>query len=262
MRLGYFLLLMSAIMLLCGCNSYEVESDWKDREIVIDGDDGEWDESRYIIKKENIVAGVMNDDEFLYFCIYTTDPQMSQKILRQGLMIWLNAEGTKKKGYGIRYPLQMSLQDIKQRSDQDRYSEAHKDFVGHITEKLEIVGPDENIASRYSLHELKGLELSMKNMNGVLVYEIKIPLRYDPTYSFALDTELPSRIMVGFEIEKMDIAFAGIKPDNSDINGKMPGSGRRSVGRGSGGERQKPSNREMPDTSVQELWLKVSLASK
>ncbi len=113
MRLSYVILTALLVVLISGCNSYELESDRRDRDVTIDGDDNEWDESRFYIEKEGIVAGVMNDDEFLYVCIYPSNSQLSGKILRQGLTLWANAEGKKKKNYGIRFPLQTAMVDFK-----------------------------------------------------------------------------------------------------------------------------------------------------
>ena len=56
MRLSYLFLTAALILLVSGCNSYELASDWRDRDITIDGDDGEWDESRFNREKEGVVA--------------------------------------------------------------------------------------------------------------------------------------------------------------------------------------------------------------
>ena len=105
LRFKHIVLFALTILLISSCKGYKLDSEWRDREIKIDGDDREWDESRFHIDNEGIVASVMNDEEFLYLCIYTKEKSLSQKILRQGLTLWLNSKAKQDKDLGIRYPL-------------------------------------------------------------------------------------------------------------------------------------------------------------
>jgi hypothetical protein len=140
------ILTAALILLVSGCNSYELESDWQDREITIDGDDEEWDESRFQIEKEGIVAAAMNDAEFLYICIYPSDRQLSSKIMRQGLTLWLNTEGNKSKDLGVHFPLQNSETGFKKEANNDNPG-ARNNFIFETPDQVEILEPEENRVS-------------------------------------------------------------------------------------------------------------------
>lgn len=248
MRLSYVILTALLVVLISGCNSYELESDRWDRDVTIDGDDNEWDESRFYIEKEGIVAGVMNDDEFLYVCIYPSNSQLSGKILRQGLTLWANAEG-KKEELRDQVPTSDSYGGFQKDSGNDD-PEGRQGKKFETPEELEIIGPEENKIAHYYTSEISGLQLGLNMNKGVLVYEIKIPFKSNPSNTFSLNAKNGDMIALGFEIEKAE----------SDLSQMGPKEGSRSGGMGSGMKGQRSSHGDKPDTSAEEFWLKINLA--
>lgn len=61
-------------------------------------------------KKTSFSYDVANDDKNLYLIIRVTDASIQQQLVSNGLEIWINTEGKKKKTTGISYPLPMTTE--------------------------------------------------------------------------------------------------------------------------------------------------------
>jgi hypothetical protein len=87
-----------------------LESHWRDREIVIDGDNGDWAGPLAAVDdKHPITAAVANDDRFLYLVLSTADAMARRQIMRQGLIVWFDPAGGDKKHFGIKFPVGMPV---------------------------------------------------------------------------------------------------------------------------------------------------------
>ena len=64
-----FLGAVSAAALACGGRVYELAGRVPEREIVIDGKADEWKGGLFILDKEKLLVGLMNDAENLYLCL-------------------------------------------------------------------------------------------------------------------------------------------------------------------------------------------------
>src|SRR5512132_1173632 len=71
-----------------------IESHWRDHEIAIDGDNGDWAGPLAAVDdKHPVTAGAANDGRFLFLVLSTSDAVMRRQIMRQGLIVWFDPAG-------------------------------------------------------------------------------------------------------------------------------------------------------------------------
>jgi hypothetical protein len=87
------ILLPLALALLAGCAATTMDSRWRDREVVVDGQDAEWDAARFWFEESHAAVGLMNDRDYLYLTVALTDPYLEARILRQGFTVWVDPHG-------------------------------------------------------------------------------------------------------------------------------------------------------------------------
>src|SRR5262245_56632524 len=80
-----------------------ITSQWRDRDLAIDGDSGDWPGPlRPIEENHPLMAGAMNDGQYLYLVLSTSDSTERRQILRQGLIVWFDPSGGEKKHFGLK----------------------------------------------------------------------------------------------------------------------------------------------------------------
>ena len=99
------LILVLVFFITSSCSRLELESTWKDRDIVLDGKGGDWLGAKYYFEDLSISVGLINDTQHLYVSMMTENPMARAQMMRQGLTVWLDPEGGKKKIFGIKFPL-------------------------------------------------------------------------------------------------------------------------------------------------------------
>ena len=112
MKRIFYLLFLVSIVLLESCGTVEMESQWRDREITIDGKTGDWQGRLMAVKETGISLGLLNDEKNIYICVSATDRRVASQVFRQGLVVWFDPQGGKDKILGIRYPLGMEWSDF------------------------------------------------------------------------------------------------------------------------------------------------------
>ena len=90
-----------------GARKADLTSHWRDRDIAIDGVNDEWEGITVPIRNAPISTGFFNDGRYLYFCLVTSDRSAQAQIRRQGLIVWIDEDGGKKKHFGLEFPIPM-----------------------------------------------------------------------------------------------------------------------------------------------------------
>jgi hypothetical protein len=266
----WLILFLSAILLsLAACQTIELISGWRDKEITIDGMSSDWHNNLIYIEKAGVLVGFLNDETYLYACLLVDHPFLRALIMRQGLTVWFDPTGGNKKAFGIRFPIGRQRNfDKEKRGEEpesfgpDRYGredepdeEEMQEFIKKTLTELEILGPGKNGVKRMPLSEAKGIEIKLVPSSGLLVYELKIPLVQSEQHPYAVGA-LPGKI-IGLGLESPRI---NLERGMRRMGGGMPGGGLRppmggGPGRGGLGEGMMP---ELPKEL--KLWAKVSLA--
>jgi hypothetical protein len=220
---------------LAGCGTFKLKSKWLDREITVDGQSDDWLGSLMYIEEKNISVGLFNDENFLYICMIAEDQFVRNQVMRQGVMIWFNPSGGKKKTFGIKFPIGMQAGDVPMgrrgdEQDPERFRQARR---RSMTE-LEILGPGKDESIKMYKEDAKGIDINVKGLSGMLVYELKVPLIHSEEHPYAIGAKAGSSIGFRLEIPKMSRQRMGGKGGMGGGKGGM-GGGRGGMGGGRGG---------------------------
>src|SRR5512135_2473988 len=100
-----------------GGHKADLTSTWRAGDtIAIDGVNQEWQGKLTPIKDAPVSMAFYNDGDFLYLCLTTSDRPTRTAIERQGLTVWFDSEGGKKKDFGVEYPLGLPGMTVVERS--------------------------------------------------------------------------------------------------------------------------------------------------
>jgi hypothetical protein len=220
---------------LAGCGTFKLKSKWLDREITVDGQSDDWLGSLMYIEEKNISVGLFNDENFLYICMIAEDQFVRNQVMRQGVMIWFSPSGGKKKTFGIKFPIGMQAGDVPmgRRGDEQDPERFRKARRRSMTE-LEILGPGKDESLKMPKEDAKGIDIIVKGLSGMLVYELKVPLNHSEEHPYAIGAKAGSSIGFRLEIPKMSRQRMGGKGGMGGGKGGM-GGGKGGMGGGRGG---------------------------
>jgi hypothetical protein len=255
--LSIFLLLTLS---LGGCGDVELNSKWRDREISIDGEQADWSGALRFLEDKQASVGVLNDQDFLYLCLVSSNQGPVMQTVRSGFTVWFDAEGGKNKNFGIRFPLGMQGGPMPM-MDRSKLKEPEmpREFLDASLKEIEIVGPGKGQLNRAPDFENQGIQVKIVETHGRFVYELKVPLVTTSDHPYAIRAQEGKPVGIGFETGEPDRPKMMERPGGGGFPGGSPGGGRPGGGGmpPGGGRGPRP---EMPEPI--KLWLKVSLASE
>jgi len=86
----------------------KIASAWLEGQVRVDGVGGEWKELIPFVKKSPFSIAVANDGSNVYVALDTGTEGAVTQMLSQGLIVWLDPAGGKKKRFGIKFPVGMT----------------------------------------------------------------------------------------------------------------------------------------------------------
>ncbi|MFQ5822882.1 MAG: hypothetical protein ACE5JB_02380 [bacterium] len=247
-----------------GCSSkLKLNSNWRQQEITVDGEQTEWQDTMTFIEKKNVSIGVANDTEFVYVCMTSTDHQLLRQIMATGFTLWFDPEGGKEKTFGIRFPIGMiesglmMMQRWSRDRDQETNLESMREKFEQSLTKIEVIWPEKNERLRFNnASTLPGIEAKVKLSDAadLLVYEIKVPLVQTEQHRFAIGTEAGKQLGIGFETAELN------REELRERMGRGGFGGGRGGGRGGFGGRRGGDRPPRPEQF--KLWASVQLDSE
>ena len=240
-QLLFSVIILLLIVFTTGCREYEMKSQWKDREIHIDGDSSDWSGLLGYVEEEGLSVGVLNDGEFLYICLISANQARRMQVMNQGLTIWFDPQGKKDKVLGIRYPLGMSegeRAELRERRTPQKQNtpETKRPQMRRPQNVVEILIPGQDLVHTVPFRELAGIQVRMDRQTDSLTYELRIPLKSGESFPYAVNASPEQKIGLGIEIPKMDrVNRTGARGRGSMGGGGMPGGGGIDGGGISGG---------------------------
>ncbi|MBM3298350.1 MAG: hypothetical protein FJY85_00135 [Deltaproteobacteria bacterium] len=260
--LSSVVLSMVICVLFEGCaGALQLASPWSDHTVQIDGVLSEWSDSSAFVRKGDLKLGVMNDDEFLYFCLTSTKAEVGRQVMFRGITVWFDPNGGEKKTFGIRFPIGperigMPMRPGRPEREDTRAGSADPQALA----ELEFLGPTENDRQRIPRLFGQGLEVDLKSTPNGFVYELKIPLVYSSKHPYALETHAGGLIAVGVE---SNVAERGPGAERaagpSGTGGRAPGGARGGQMPGRSGA---TGARSMMGGETMSLWVHVQLAER
>ena len=231
-------------MLLSGCGQTQLLSRARDTDIVIDGRLTEWEGKLDYLDKAKLYVGLANDDLYVYAALVVRDRQVSRQLMMTGFTLWFNDLGNKDKKVGIRFPNRtqnldpqtMMGGDLRKRGQHQ--GEAPDTMMIQEFIRTSVEGMNIMSTRNWQYHQLHvsavgGVESMVDVVNGVLVYEFKMPLVVGQMTPVAVGTE--RRDAIGLGIESPEIKMPRMDGSSGGRGGSMPGGGRPSGGMGGRG---------------------------
>ena len=271
------LAIFSLLVVAIGCTP-RIDSKWLDREIVIDGVDGDWQGARLNIERANVDFGIFNDRNYLYLVVGSIDRTLQMQMVRMGFTVWFDPEGKQNKILGVRFPVR-DLDVGRERGlpGAERRPPSAEQMVEKILETLEtgemeIYGRGEEYGRRMPLAAAGDLLLRASYSAGRLIYELRIPLIHGPRAPYALGVYPGDEIGLGFETVEFDRARMGRERGGfggggigrggrlGEGGGGSGGRGGGYGGRGPGGGERSPRPRGGGMGDPFKFWMKLQLA--
>ena len=218
-------------MIISGCSSsVKVQSSYNDK-IVIDGKHDDWGTALRTVEEGNIAFGFVNDKDFLYLSMVTSDRNAVRKVLMNGLTVWISSSEGK---IGIKYPFRpdpSELRDMRMNRTPPERSNDEPIMRNMLkrNEDLQVVSDKEfplytgNAPVGSSFRGIIDVD------NSVLVYEMRVPLNHN---------DITQRVFSG-GISSVEIKFVtGEVNRESGMRGTPPGQRTPGERGGMGGNRR------------------------
>jgi hypothetical protein len=205
-------------------------------DVMIDGCNKEWNERLpKFDKKTGINYSVANNEKNLYFIIRIADEATQKQIMQNGMEVWINSLGKKKKVTGVTFPVPTKKNS---KSEKNKQSEQN----GQDNKKQTSLKMDQEISLPTNELSLTGFLIDngkqstsgcpvqavlLKDQSGCIIYELGIP--FNTFYKERLDkSDANVKFSFGFIIKGNDTS-----DENSEM-GEMGGPGGGMGGPGGG----------------------------
>jgi hypothetical protein len=223
-----FILLTGSLLVFSCSTKLAPPGHYQDSPIVVDGNMNDWNfPLRFSNPEYNMEYEVSNDNRNMYICVYSKDQNIQKRILKSGMIIYLDPKGEKKKTMSLAFPVKKPADNISQANNEPtRYT----DYMTQMNQLLRqsdyynTTGLLNLENGQYALDsKINLLQLAIKVHNdSSLVYEAAIPIKY------LLGTDLktgftPQNFSVGIVVNNSSLQNRnnGYHPHNSYGGGGM-----------------------------------------
>jgi hypothetical protein len=199
MIVGLIALAAVLAITVAGCDHERLSSQWRRDAVTVDGDDGEWQHVPLVALDQGKTAvSLQHDGQYLYLLFKTRDQSLLTRIAAHGLQLWLDPYARKAKTFGVQFPVSLRheaappLADAKAdtaaarpgRLDPGMINRMLDESRGHII----ITGPerDERCTLSVAQADSVGVAAGVKYDRGILVCELRLPLREDRQHPYAI----------------------------------------------------------------------------
>ncbi len=269
---GLSLFILFSIIISLSCGDFIVESKWCAGKLEVDGNDTEWRDAKIYFEGEKYTIGVKNDSTFLYVLLATQDKQLQMQILHFGFIVSFGPAGERKKSFGIRFPLENKKQDFPlTRIAKGKDTKLPVPDLRFANRGLEILQLRKMLGKKHTFTRYMltaqakqyGIESRVALHSKELIYELKVPLRTDEQFKYALNPGSDSGVAVFFETPEMefDNVVPG-KPRGLPGHGMLPPGGMIGGGMGYDGMRRsnmRPYTNKPTPVKIRQ-WVTVRIA--
>jgi hypothetical protein len=276
------ILLMAPVALVLASKRQVVESHWRDRDIAIDGDNGEWPGPLVAVEENHpLLTAAVNDGQSLYIVLSTSDPALRRQIFRQGLIVWFDPSGGDKKHFGLKYPVGVPPEEGGSRGGYHRggygggrpptdsgSTDDHGRTQGSMpadpepTDRLEVYGPQKDDAHSFVTTMVPGIAVKTGNVEGYAVYELKVPLEKTADTPYAIEAKPGTLIGFGVETPKVEQSSHEGRGGMGGFGGGMGGGRGGMGGHGGGGGRGGGERGGAEQVKPLKVWAAIQLAKE
>jgi len=271
--------LIAPVALVLASKRQVIDSHWRDRDVAIDGDNREWPGPLVSVEPNHpLLTSAINDGQYLYVLLSTSDPAVRRQIFRQGLIVWFDPAGGEKKHFGVKYPVGVPVGEPGERggyrrggygagrppTDSGSGDSAHSPPRDpEPIDRLEVYGPQKDDVHSFVTAMAPGIAVKTGNVEGYVVYELKVPLEKTADAPYAIEAKPGALIGFGLETPKLEQpshegrggGFGGMSGGMGGRGGGGMGGHGGGSGGGRGGER---SGYEAPKPL--KMWAEIRLA--
>jgi hypothetical protein len=267
-------IVIAPVAILLASKRQVIDSHWRDRNVAIDGDNGEWPGPLVPVEENHpLLTAAMNDGQYLYLVLSTNDASVRRQIFRQGLIVWFDPGGGEKKHFGLKYPVGVSGDETGGRGGYRRggyrggrppSAPGSDDSVQspqsdpEPVDRLEVYGPQKDDAHSFVTTMAPGIAVKTGNVEGYAVYELKVPLQKMADAPYAIEAKPGALIGFGLETPKIEQP-SGEGRGFGGFGGGMGGRSGGMGGQGGGGSRGGERAHEAPKPI--KIWAAIKLAA-
>ncbi|HEX2694995.1 MAG TPA: hypothetical protein VHP61_04535 [Acidobacteriota bacterium] len=191
------------------------KTQWKDRDLVIDGRNGDWQGALGYLNDPPVMLGFLNDDNAIYICLSTNLPAVREGMLRRGVTVWIDPKGGKRKTLGIRLVRSAPAEgpgDGRRggppKGAEQKTGEPPAPPEGAFERDgsapparlmVRLPGRDEWTPIEGGAG---GIEAAVEESNGLAVFEMTVPLKSGPEAPVAIGAKPGTAISMSFETPK------------------------------------------------------------
>ncbi len=271
-NISVLFVLIFIITYLIGCGTKEIQSQWTENEIIIDGDFSEWNDIpiKVLSDDPNIYMRVLNNNEYLYIMAGFSDQVLARMFQRNGVTLWLDNRAKKKKEFGIIYKSDIDIPNSIIRDNPFRRgdpSNSQSRFTrqpSRVPEGLSIIDEDGHIIQLGVMP--KGPLGNIKVVREAYNVEFMIPLEVSDKTPYAVDASPGAKVSLGLEMDllsKEEREMMEKRMSEMGGRGGMSGMGdrgsREGMGGKSGGGMGDRGGMQMP--ANKQLWINIFLAA-
>ena len=152
--------------------------------VSVDANIAEHGLMRFYAREIRATYSMSNDNENLYLCARIDDPEMQQKIMRNGLIVYIDTTKKPLRQIGITYPVpgqrNFRKEEAPDKGELEEISEFKRTrqtfFLKHNTVRL--FGFKNHFTGIYPMENRSGVRVKMDwDSTGSLVYEMLIPFK-------------------------------------------------------------------------------------
>jgi hypothetical protein len=214
-----------AVAIAVAAETLRIESVWSAEAPTVDGKLTEWSAPLVTLGSTPLSLGVRNDGQFVYVALASSDPATRMMLGAAGFTVWMDPSGKNKKSFGITVPPTIAGgRGMRGRGpgggpppDQSGApaqpgQEGQKDppqggpggpggpAVGAIT-SIEVAGSSKDDKRRFELAYARtiGLDVAAREAEGVLVYELRVPLAVTEAQPYGVKSSPGATIGLGIE---------------------------------------------------------------
>lgn len=249
-------LLAALILLSAGCaGTAPLQSAFRSSSVLVDGDENDWYEYLRPVEKQNMSIGIVNDDDFLYVGMMTSDPVLLHQMATRGIVLWVDPAGGRAQSLGLQFPL--GLAEAAGNAPLPRTESAFEELFERSLLEMELVRDAGAERVRLPTNTIPGVATGASLENGTLFYEIRLPLAESGPYTFAAGATPGGTIGIGIESAEVDPEDRRRQMLEGAANSPMQGGG--TYGSPYGGYNNPTPNRRTADDAVR-VWRRVVLA--
>ncbi|HEX2393851.1 MAG TPA: hypothetical protein VHI78_00805 [Bacteroidales bacterium] len=145
------------------------------KNVVIDGKSNEWSGKEILAVDKRASIGVCYDNDYIYSCFITRDPEISMQMMNFGCSIWFNPAGAFQKTGGIQFPVYQNVPP----PPRDAKPPSGKELQAFLDKRLEkiVIYDDKGTAKSMTRQQAlsNGIEVQIGIHEGQLCYEMKYP---------------------------------------------------------------------------------------